>query len=155
MSVTRRSILPPYVGDPGHAPDQAAQIDPTTGMRITNAALDIPDPPQPSVSNEAMGETGVDSNTAARHQDLVSSHQAASAREAGRGAAADNHSGAGMVIGSQGPLVLGGGDGGHGDHDSDAPNQGNPAKAIAGTDGFSTGGDGDSGPQTGAGKVLG
>jgi hypothetical protein len=101
-----------------------------------------------------MGETGVDDNTTARHAGIVQDHKAAQAREAGRAVPGDQ-SGAGMVIGEQSPLVLGGGDGGHGDQDADAPNQGTPMKTIAGSDGFSTSGDGDSGDQTGAGKALG
>jgi hypothetical protein len=101
-----------------------------------------------------MGETGVDNTTQARHAGIVQDHKSAANFENSRAVPGDQ-SGAGMVIGGQSPLVLGGGDGGHGDQDADAPNQGTPMKTIAGTDGFSTSGDGDSGDQTGAGKVLG
>lgn len=125
------------------------------GPSVAGQETDYSGRTYPAATNQPMGETGVDNNTTqARHAGMVSDHQSASAREAGRSAAMDNHSGAGMVIGSSTPLTTEGGDGGHGDHDADAPNQGTYSKTIAGTDSFSTSGDGDSGPQTGAGKVL-
>lgn len=130
MSVNRRNIFGPGLSSgPGGDMDDAGT------------------PSYPAVSYGPMGETGVDDNTTARHQGIVSDHQAASARESGRAVPGDQ-SGAGMVIGTASPLVLGA-DG------SDAPNQGTPSKTIAGTDGFSVASDGgDTGDQTGAGKTL-
>lgn len=150
MSVSRRNIF---------GPSAASQETDYAGRTGPGGSVDDAGPPQhPAASNDPMGETGVDNNTTqARHVGMVQDHLSAAARESGRDySTSGNETGAGMTIGGSGSLVLGGGDGGHGDHDADTPNQGNPSKAIAGSDSFNTaGGEGDSGDQTGAGKTLG
>jgi hypothetical protein len=128
-------------------------MDPATGMMARPGTSDSPAAPNPVANNNAMGETGVDDNTSARHVGIVQDHKSAANFEKSRAVPGDQ-SGAGMVIGQQSPLVLGGGDGGHGDQDADTPGQGPAVKTIAGSDGFRTSSDGDSGPQTGAGKTL-
>lgn len=147
MTVQRRNIFGPSLAQ--------QNADYTGGTGAGGSVDDMGQPTYPTVSNNAMGETGV---ATADHGGMVQDHVSARARETGRDySSAGNETGAGMAIGGSGgsSLVLGGGDGGHGDADADAPNQGSPMKTIAGSDGFRSGGGGDTGPQTGAGKTLG